>query len=73
MRGLGGSGGIAIPLCTEAAHLFPGIGLPTPILLPGNSLALGLWETELFEFLSLGGGDRNAFHRPGPGLLSSKL
>lgn len=52
MRGLGGSGGVAIPLCSEAAHLCPGIGLPTPILLPGNSLALGLWENELFERLS---------------------
>lgn len=27
-------------------------GLPTPILLPGNSLALGLWENGLFERLS---------------------
>lgn len=51
MRGLGGSG-VTIPLCSEAAHLCPGIGLPTPILLPGNSLALGLWENGLFERLS---------------------
>lgn len=51
MRGLGGSG-VTIPLCSEAAHLCPGIGLPTPIPLPGNSLALGLWENGLFERLS---------------------
>lgn len=37
--------GAAISLSSEAAHLFPGIGLPAPTHpQSGNSLALGLWE-----------------------------
>jgi hypothetical protein len=47
LRGLGGSGGVVVPLCSEAAHLFPGMRLPTPTHPSGNSLALGLWEKEL--------------------------
>lgn len=43
--GMAGSSGAAISLCSEAAHLFPGIGLPAPTYpKSGNSLALGLWE-----------------------------
>lgn len=42
---MAGSGRAAISLCSEAAHLFPGIGLPAPTRpQAGNSLALGLWE-----------------------------